>query len=79
MRIGLIGIFAGAALMVIGAVPASSKTCTERQQVCMEYCGKNHSKSGKCTSTCADTFAQCKVDGCWASQIVAKQCGFTKQ
>jgi hypothetical protein len=58
--------------------PSLAASCSDRNKVCLDFCSKNYSAGSRCTINCSNTFAQCKQTGCWASVMVAKQCGFTK-
>jgi hypothetical protein len=64
-------------LMTTGAANSFAKSCSDRKQVCFGYCEKSNKNLTKCKAVCENFMNTCMSTGCWESNVVAKQCGFS--
>ena len=66
-------------VITFATTPALATTCSERRQVCLAYCEKNHHNVPKCVGVCDALLNTCISTGCWESKITAKRCGISRQ
>jgi hypothetical protein len=61
------------------ASPALAVTCSDRQQICFDYCDHMYFGSPRCLGTCVHLLRQCKATGCWDSRITGRRCGIIRR
>jgi hypothetical protein len=54
-------------------------TCTDRLQVCHNFCIKSMSNSPGCHAKCGEIHQECMASGCWESRVTAKQCNIVRR
>jgi hypothetical protein len=67
------------ALILLVNGPVQAITCTDRLQVCHNYCIKSMSNSPRCHAKCGEIHQECMASGCWKSRVTAKQCNIVRQ
>lgn len=63
----------------LGYRAGEAKTCFDRLKVCQRFCVKSEAGSPACMSVCSRYLQACLASGCWESNYVDKECGFTRQ
>jgi hypothetical protein len=66
-------------LIVLFNGSAQAMTCTERLQVCHNFCIKSMSNSPGCHAKCREIHQECMASGCWESKITARQCNIDRK
>ena len=58
---------------------AQAMTCTDRLQVCHNFCIKGMSNSPGCHAKCREIHQECMASGCWESRITARECDIDRK